>query len=214
MTRLRGSAMALAALLAAAPGAAVAQGAHDHIGHVMTGWTDTPGGQGLLATAEQEAGIALAHAGLALAEPGDLAAIKLHVGHVLHAVDPAAIAAGPGLGYGLERAAAGVATHIGLAAGAADAADDVKLHAEHVAAGARNVVTWSGEIVGLAGQIATAGEAAPAAVMAARIQALLGCVIGGCDGNRDGTVSWGPGEGGLAQVRQHMVLMMAAEGLR
>ena len=214
MTRLRSSAIALAALLAAAPGAALPQGAHEHIGHVTTGWMDTPGGQGLLQAAEAEARIALDHAGLALADPEDLAAIKLHAGHVLHAVDPAAIAAGPGLGYGLERAAAGIAAHIGLAAGAADASDEVKLGAEHVAASARNVVTWSGEIVGLAGQIAAAGDAAPAAVMAARIRALLGCVIDGCDANQDGTVSWGPGEGGLAQARQQMGELTTAEGVR
>ena len=213
MSSLRTTAIALAALIACAPGAAMAQEAHAHIGHVMTGWGDTPDGQGLLPTAEAEAGIARQHAGLALSDPGNLDSIKLHTGHVLHALDPGAIDAGPGLGYGLEKAAAGVATHIGLAAGSADASDNVKLHAEHVAASARNVVTWSREIVDLAGQVAASGDAQQAAILAERVQALLGCVNDGCDADQDGTVSWGPGEGGLAQARQHMGLMMDGEGM-
>ena len=35
--------------------------AHVHIGHVMTGWNDTPDGQGLLPTAEAEAKVARRH---------------------------------------------------------------------------------------------------------------------------------------------------------
>lgn len=214
MNILRTTTIALAALIAGAPGAALAQEAHAHIGHVMTGWGDTPGGEGLLPTAEAEAGIARQHAGLALSDPGNLDSIKLHAGHVLHAVDPGAVGAGPGLGYGLEKAAAGVATHIGLAAGSADASDNVKLHAEHVAASARNVVIWSREIVALTDEIAAGSDAAEAATMAERVQALLGCIVDGCDADGDGTVSWGPGEGGLAQARQHMGFMMAGEGMQ
>jgi hypothetical protein len=213
MNVLRTAAIALAALLACAAGPAFAQ-AQAHIGHVMTGWGDTPGGRGLLPTAEAEAGIARQHAGLALSDPGDLDSIKLHTGHVLHAVDPSAIDAGPGLGYGLEKAAAGVATHIGLAAGSADASDNVKLHAEHVAASARNVVIWSREIVALADEIAASSDAAEAATMAQEVRALLGCIVDGCDADHDGAISWGPGEGGLAQARQHMGLMMEGEGMQ
>lgn len=203
---------ALVALLAL-PGAARAQEAHAHIGHVMTGWGDTPDGQGLLPVAGAEAKTARQHAALALGEPDNLDSIRLHTGHVLHAVDPSAIDGGPGLGYGLAKAAGGVAAHIGLAADAADASDNVKLHAEHVAASAGNVVAWSGVIAGLAGEIMTAEEAAHAAELAVRVQALLGCVSDGCDADGDGTVSWGPGEGGLAQAGQHMTYIMQGEGM-
>ena len=45
---------ALAFVLGLAPATAQAD-AHAHIGHVMTGWTDTPNGIGLLPTAQGEA---------------------------------------------------------------------------------------------------------------------------------------------------------------
>jgi hypothetical protein len=132
---------------------------------------------------------------------------------VLHAVDPSQTAGGPGLGYGLAKAAGGVAAHIGLAAAAGDASDNVKLHAEHVAASARNVVAWSGEIAKLASEIMTADDPAYASELAGRVQTLLGCVIDGCDADANGTVSWAPGEGGLAQAEQHMTYMMQGEGI-
>jgi len=194
-------------------GGASAQEAHAHIGHVMTGWSDTPNGEGLMSTAQQEAAIALQHATLALSQPEDIESIRLHSGHVLHAIDPLAIEDGPGLGYGLEQAASGVAAHINLAAGAQDASDNVKLHAEHVAASARNVVTWSGEVVRLVGQIMTNDNAKHANIMAGSVKNLLTCVVNGCDANSDGTTDWGPGEGGLAQANQHMTLMMQGEGM-
>ena len=46
--------------------------AHVHIGHVMTGWKDTPGKAGLLPTAIAEAKVAAIHAGFAANKSGDL----------------------------------------------------------------------------------------------------------------------------------------------
>ena len=127
------TAIMAAAVLASSGGTATAQEAHAHIGHVMTGWHDAPDGMGLLPVAQAEAAIAAQHANLAISKPSDIDSIRLHSGHVLHAIDPVEIEAGPGLGYGLERAAGGVRAHIGYAAGSADTPDNVKLHAEHVA---------------------------------------------------------------------------------
>lgn len=194
-------------------GGAQAQESHAHIGHVMTEWSDTPDGAGLLATAQKEAAIALQHAELAMSQPEDIESIRLHSGHVLHAIDPLAVEGGPGLGYGLEQAASGVAAHINLAAGAQDASENVQLHAEHVAASVRNVVTWSGEAVRLIRQIMTNDNAKHANIMAGNVKHLLTCMINGCDANSDGTIAWGPGEGGLAQADQHMTLMMQGEGM-
>lgn len=177
------SLLGAAAMALAAP-AAQAQEAHAHIGHVMTGWGDTPDGGGLLPTAIAEAKIALAHAGYAVSQPENLESIRLHTGHVMHAVDPNSVAGGPGLGYGLINAASGAAAHIGYAAGSADASGNVKAHAEHVTASARNVVTWAGEIMRLAEQIMTNDNPKHANIMAGRIGDLLECVVNGCDVNR------------------------------
>jgi hypothetical protein len=80
-----------------------------HIGHVMTGWKDTPCGKGLLVTARAEAKIAQQHANFALAKPDNIKWMKTHTTHVLHAVDPSAMAKGPSLGYGVVKAAGGAA---------------------------------------------------------------------------------------------------------
>ena len=194
-------------------GQASAQEAHAHIGHVMTAWPEAPDGNGLLIVAQGEAAIALQHAEYALANPTDLDSIRLHSGHVLHAIDPTAIDGGPGLGYGLEKAASGVVAHIGYAAASSDASDNVKTHAEHVAASARNATVWSVEILSLIRQIEINDDSKHANIMAGRVKHLLVCVVNGCDANQDGTISWASGEGGLAQASQHMQYMMQGEGL-
>lgn len=89
--------------------------AHLHIGHVMTNWRDTPGTRGFLPVAIDEARVAVLHAGLA-AKSTSLDDIKLHAGHVLHALDPALESKGPGAGYGVKKAVDGALEHLALAA--------------------------------------------------------------------------------------------------
>ena len=99
----------------AAP-AAPANASHNHIGHVMTMWKDTPGTQGFLPVAIADAKVAATHAGYMQKSPDNLDSLKLHAGHVLNALDPSIEMKGPGSGYGVKRAAAGAANHIQLAA--------------------------------------------------------------------------------------------------
>ena len=66
-----------------------------HIGHVMESFQAAPNQQGLLPTALAEAKIAMTHAGLALKNPDNLDALKLHAGHVIHALDPSSRGHGP-----------------------------------------------------------------------------------------------------------------------
>ena len=209
---MRAIALIVAALFVAAPAAAENM-SHVHIGHVMSGWGDTPGGKGLLPTAQAEAKVAMAHIEFALANPGDMGAIRLHTAHVLHAVDPESEPSGPGKGYGLIKAAKGARTHVAAAAQSDDASDNVRLHAEHVGASLANVVGWGEEIVMLARRVKAAYGAEEAAPLARHILTLLTCVTKGCDFDGDGEISWGPAEGGLAQAAQHMGFMMTGEGL-
>jgi len=183
-----------------------------HIGHVMTGFQGTPNSLGLLPTAFSEAKIAAQHAGLAAKMPGDLDSMKLHAGHVIHAVDPSVEVKGPGQGYGVKRAAAGVAQHIQLAAKSEGASKNVQTHAMHVAASANTVVKRADEIVALAQKIRAAGAAAAAAPLVAQLQTLAMELTAGMDANKDGRVSWEEGEGGLQQAQQHMELLIKGEG--
>ncbi|HUF47885.1 MAG TPA: hypothetical protein VMM93_08715 [Vicinamibacterales bacterium] len=200
--------LALGVLSSDVPTRAQSSQARTHMGHVMDGFSGTPGGQGLLPVAMKEAGIAAQHAELAAKTPDNLDAMKLHAGHVLHAIDPSLVERGPGLGYGLKKAAAGVSAHIGLAAKADDASDNVKLHATHVATSADNVVKRCDEIVAAVEQIRAASTAADAARLVARLQTLVGQLIPGVDADGDGRIGWQAGEGGLQHAQQHMELML------
>ena len=187
--------------------------AHNHIGHVMDGWRDTPEGQGMLPAAIAEARIAARHAGLAARDTSDLDAMKRHAAHVLHAVDPEQIESGPGLGYGVKKGAAGAAQHIDLAASSDGASDAVKTHANHVGTSARNTVARSDEIIALAKRIEMATSATAASSLVAELNTLAQQLLAGTDANGDGRIGWQEGEGGLEVAETHVNLMKKAEGL-
>jgi hypothetical protein len=166
-----------------------------------------------LPTAQAEVEVAAQHAGFAASRPDDLDWMKVHAGHVVHAVDPSIESDGPGLGYGVQRAAQGVAQHVRFAADSEDASDNVKLHATHVETSAGNVVAWSQRIVELGQQVQTASSPAEAAPLVVEIETLTQAILAGTDANGDGTVSWEESEGGLAQAAQHMQFMQEGEGM-
>jgi hypothetical protein len=188
-------------------------GVKTHIGHVMTMFNGTPMNMGLLPTAVAEAKVAAQHAALAMKASGNLDQMKLHAGHVLHALDPSIEGTGPGLGYGVKRAAQGVAQHAGLAAKVEGASKNVLTHSNHVATSANNVVKWSDEMIAVAREIRAASNAAQVNPHLPHLNAIAQQLHAGVDANRDGTVGWQEGEGGLQQAEQHMGLMMKGEGL-
>lgn len=182
-----------------------------HIGHVTTSYVDTPEKAGLLVTAFAEAAVASQHATLATRTPNDLAAMKLHAGHVLHALDPALQKTGPGKGFGLRKAAGGVAQHIELAAKEPGASGNVKIHATHIATAARGTLSRVDQAVALIKQIQEATEAKAAASLIAQLASLCSQLASGADSNADGRVDWGNGEGGLQQAQEHVQLLIAGE---
>jgi len=188
--------------------------AHVHIGHVMTGWGDTPGGKGLLPTAIAEANIGIQHAGFAAKKPGDLAWMKTHTGHVLHTLDTSVEAKGPGKGYGMIKGANGAVKHIGFSAKSPGASGNVKAHTVHVTASTNNAIAWAREIVKLGKQVLAAGTASEAAPLVEKIKTLTGQLMAGMDANGDGKITWKPGEGGLAEAAKHMGFMTKGEGIK
>ena len=179
-----------------------------HIGHVVNSFNETPTLQGLLPAAIAEARIAITHAGLAGRQPGNLDYMKLHAGHVIHALDPKLIATGPGLGYGVTKGAAGVATHIDLAAAAPGASPAVVMHSKHIATAARSVVERAGVALAIAQKIQVATTAAEAAALVSQLTSAVEQLIAGVDANGDGRITWEQGEGGLQQAEEHVKLML------
>jgi hypothetical protein len=182
-----------------------------HVGHVVNSFFDTPMNQGLLPVAMKEAATAAQHAALSMRTPTNLDAMKMHAGHVINAIDPSIVAAGPGLGYGLKKAANGVAAHIELAAKSQGASPTVTMHAAHVATAARATVTRAEQAVALAKQIQEATSAADAAALTSQLASLTAQLTAGVDANGDGKIGWQEAEGGLQQAQEHVNLLLAGE---
>jgi len=182
-----------------------------HLAHVAVTFQDAPSQQGLLATALAEAKIAAQHAALAAKTPDNLDAMKMHAGHVIHAVDPGVERTGPGLGFGVKRAAAGVVEHIQLAAKVPNVPVNVLTLASHVLASSNNTLRRSDEIVAVAQRIRAAATAADASADVARLNALAQQVTSGLDVNKDGQVGWQTGEGGLEQAQAQMQLILKGD---
>ena len=168
---------------------------HAHIGHVMTAWRETPGTVGLLTIALSDTRIAAAHA-LLLAKSSSLDDMKLHAGHVLHALDPARDTTGPASGYGAKRAAAGAVQHVGFAAAVDNASPTVKSHASAVNATLTEAIAGIDRAIAVAQSIRAAGSAAEATAAARDLQSIIDAI-----------------SRGLQQSDQEMRLMMKAEGL-
>jgi hypothetical protein len=170
--------------------------AHLHIGHVMTNWRDTPGTRGFLPVAVDEARVAVLHARLAV-KGSSLDDVKLHAGHVLHALDPAVEPKGPGAGYGVKKAAAGALQHLDFAAKADGATANITTHAAQVSSSLSNVLQWVDQAIAAAQRIRAATGAAEAAGPAADLAALTLRIS----------------DEGLQQAQAHMGLILKAEGL-
>lgn len=179
-----------------------------HIGHVLNAFGDTPDRMGLLPVALAEARIAAQHAALAGRTPTNLDAMKLHAGHVIHAVDPTVVSMGPGRGYGVKRAAMGVASHIELAARAEGAPPAVVTHSVHVATSARNTMQRADSLVAIAQRIRASTSAAEAADLVSQMVSLADQLVAGSDANADGRITWAEREGGLQHAQEHMELML------
>jgi hypothetical protein len=183
-----------------------------HIGHVLNGSDDTPGLQGLLPVAMAEARVAAQHATLATRQPENLAYMKTHSEHVMHALDPSTVPQlmAPGQGYGLKKSVTGIATHIALAAKEQDASPNIVAHARHVAMSTTNTLARIEQMLALAAQVRAATSAADAAKLVSQLASLGEQLVAGADANGDGRVTFEPGEGGMQHVDQHVKFMLPA----
>jgi len=143
-----------------------------HLGHIVNAFGDTPNGMGLLPLALAEARTALQHAQLATRQPTNLDYMKTHAGHVINAIDPTIVNAGPGLGYGLKKAIVGVARHTDLAVTAEAASSAVTMHGKQAATAAATTATRVDELLAIAQKVQAATDAAAAATLVTQMAAM------------------------------------------
>ncbi|MGY8986304.1 MAG: hypothetical protein ACKVIX_06705 [Sphingomonadales bacterium] len=187
--------------------------AHAHIGHVVKGFGNTPDNMGMLHTSQAEAKVALDHSGFAISDLSNLASIKMHSRHLMHALNPSHIEGGPGLGYGMDKAVKGIIQHIELAAKSKDASDSLKMHAVHIKTSSRNVMKWSSEAMSLIHGILGMDNLKTAGESATKVNELMVSIMMGHDANGDGKIGWHEGEGGLAQASLHAKILSKNEGV-
>jgi hypothetical protein len=179
-----------------------------HIGHVVNGFAEAPLLMGLLPAAMAESRIAAQHATLASRQPTNLEYMKTHAGHVINALDPTIVTAGPGLQYGVKKAANGVITHMELAAKTEGATPSITVHAQHIETCARNTIARADQLIALAQKVIASTNAADAAAIVTQMVSLAEQLIEGADANNDGRITWEPNEGGLRQADEHAKLML------
>jgi hypothetical protein len=172
--------------------------AHLHLGHVMTNWRDTPSNVGFLTAAILDAKVAATHAELAAMSGGAPAdEMKLHAGHVLHALDPSVEPKGPGSGYGVKKAATGALQHLEFAVNAEGSSANIKTYATQVSASLNDVLQWTDQAITVAQKIRAAKSASEAVPFVNELSRLTKEIS----------------EGGLQRAKTEMALMMKAEGL-
>ena len=171
--------------------------AHLHLGHVMTNWRDTPGNAGFLMAAISDGKVAAIHADLASKSSDDLDSMKLHAGHVLHALDPSIEPKGPGSGYGVKKATTGALLHLEFAVSAEGTSDNIKARADSVSALLNDVLQSTNQAITTAQKIRAAKSASEAAALVNEL-AMLAKQIS---------------EGGLQHAKTEMDLIMKGEGL-
>ncbi|WP_028671325.1 hypothetical protein [Saccharospirillum impatiens] len=187
--------------------------AHMHLEHVSTSWPEAPNQVGFMTVAMQEAEIAMTHVTLAQGHEGDLAALKMHVGHALHALDPEEQDAGPGLGFGVIEGADGAEKHTLYAAQSPGASDNIINNNLRVRNPLRNAESLA-KLAVRAGNGALEARSVAAAQESLNDMAwLINAMINGVDENGNGTIEATREEGGLAIAFEQMRSIRQGEGL-
>jgi len=158
-------------------------------------------------TAAEEANTAMMHANFAAGDPTNLDAMKTHVGHVLHALDPAQGGEGPGLGFGVRQAAEAIVTHIDMAMSADGASESVRTHGPALASAARGVAARADRMAELGQRVLAAATAAEAAPLVEELR-VLALELDTGEGN-----DLDAGQGGMTHVEAQAYEMLSAAGL-
>ena len=187
--------------------------AHMHLDHVGTEWPETPNRLGLLTTALNEAVIADTHMDLALDHGGDLAVLKQHAGHVIHALNPEEQDNGPGAGFGVIAGADGAEKHMLYAAQSPGASDNIINNNLSVRNPLKNAESLAKKAVRRGKTVLEADSVAGAEEDLQAMAWLVNAMIHGIDENGDGVINADQTEGGLDIASEQLAKIRETEGL-
>jgi len=184
-----------------------------HMSHLLTSFSDTPGGMGLIDTGIAEAGIASEYVRIAGEDSLDLRNMTSNMTHVIHAIDPTLVTNGQGLGYGVKRAAQNVTMHAEMAMAVEGANDNFLFHAPYVAAAGRGAVRRADAALGMARRVQSATDPEAALRLLDRLAVLVRAMAYGYDADDDGRIGFEEEEFGLAQARYHLDTVRRYQGI-
>jgi hypothetical protein len=178
--------------------------AHVHLGHTITGATDTPNNVGYLVCAEQDAESALTKANAAVSAAPALDSMKSDIKSVNEETNS-------GGAYPLIKAVQEMAHHIKFASESSDASSNLKegyLHIQEIIAG----VTYRGDLINLYAQDASTNQSATdVQQLAVEIQKLAYANVHGEDTDGDGKIGTTDREYGVMQIRREIDALIARE---
>ncbi|MHB8473095.1 MAG: hypothetical protein ACYDC8_09685 [Gammaproteobacteria bacterium] len=187
--------------------------AHTHIGHVLTGWWDTPNQEGLFVAAEKSAQVALQAAESATASGNDLGQIKSGVARVVVATDPTddhPDAQGK-IVYGVKNALRGAVDHVRFAVESPDVSANLKASAPQFIQDANTVLDRCGLIKALGNDIVHSSSPEEGKLLSQELLKLTRANLFGDDPKGDGVVGSSPKEYGLKQLRAELQAMIDRE---
>ncbi|MDA1103532.1 MAG: hypothetical protein O2956_08065 [Gemmatimonadetes bacterium] len=183
----------------------------DRLAFLTDAFGDTPGGWGLIETGMAEAAIAADHVRLAGRDTTDLGNMIRSMSHVLHAIDPAEVGNGFGLGYGVRRSAQAMLFHLDAVAAESEIPPAVRLHVDLAKGGASGALQHAEAAIALARSVQRATTPQQAHRLVDRLSDLVRAMAYGRDADGDGRIGYHEAESGLAQATYHLNVLRAME---
>lgn len=185
--------------------------AHTHLGHMMTGWPDTPGQKGLFSTAEDFAKKALANAESADKEKNNIVSKKNFVAQVIQDTKPSAQGSDGKYQYGVKNATEMAMHHLQFAATSPDASENLVDSAKQFEKDYEAVIKRC-DIIALLGEAILASQSeSEINALSDQLLKQVRANLDGDDSDGDGKVGSSVSEYGLKQLSQEFSEMIKRE---
>ena len=185
--------------------------AHVHIGHALTGWTETPGNQGLFVVAENEARRVLDLSN-SLTSKSTLDQMQLTMREMMEVIEPSESGGSrPDANFGLKRAFTGATDHMEFAANSDDASANVRATVPGLVKDGQAIVERYELIMAVAGDILETSSVTEAVALTEEVRILARGILYGIELDGKEPIGSRPDEYGLLQLRNTIAAMTERE---